>query len=171
MSDVSVRNPFPPVIDGASRLLILGSMPSEATRKADFYYMNPHNRFWRVMSAILGEDFLTMSREEKTRALLAHHVALYDVVHRCSIKGSDDASIRDAEPTDVEGLLRKAPIERILLNGKKAAALFRKFFPHCGVPTVVLPSTSPANAKCSLEDLTEAWKSATVVPSRSDMDS
>ena len=35
------------VYNSESTVLILGSMPSVASRKAGFFYMHPQNRFWQ----------------------------------------------------------------------------------------------------------------------------
>ena len=153
-------NDFPPIYNAKCRVLILGSMPSEASRAANFYYMNPRNRFWSVMSEILGEDYVSMTSNEKATALLSHGIALYDVVHTCAIKGSDDASITEVQPTDIPAILRSAPIQKILLNGQKAAGIFGLYFQEETPRAETLPSTSPANAKCSLSDLVKVWREA-----------
>ena len=43
-----------PVWDKNSRILILGSFPSVKSREGKFFYHHPQNRFWKVMSAVLG---------------------------------------------------------------------------------------------------------------------
>ncbi len=154
----SVRHSFPPIYDAHSRVLILGSLPSVASREADFYYMHPQNRFWRVMSALLGEDFTLLSAKEKTAALLKKGVALYDVVLSCRITGSGDASIKNVEYADIPSILEKSNVRKILLNGQKAYALFKKGFPCLTEKAILLPSTSPANAKCGFDALLRAWK-------------
>ena len=156
----SVQNEFPAIFDGHSRLLILGSMPSEASRAAGFYYMNPRNRFWKVMTEILGEPFETMSAEDKTQALLSHGIALSDVVLTCEIRRSSDASIKNVTYTDIPYLLARSEIEKILLNGGKAHELFLRGFPTLAPLAERLPSTSPANARDSLDNLIEIWKAA-----------
>ena len=156
----TVRHTFPPIYDEHSRILILGSLPSVASREADFYYMHPQNRFWRVISALLGEDLTLLSPQEKTAALLKSGVALYDVVLSCRITGSGDASIKNVEYADIPAILEKSNVQKILLNGQKAYALFKKGFPSLAEKAVLLPSTSPANAKCSLEELTKTWEEA-----------
>ena len=40
---------FDPVYDKDSKVLILGSFPSVKSRRVEFYYGNPQNRFWRVV--------------------------------------------------------------------------------------------------------------------------
>jgi hypoxanthine-DNA glycosylase len=43
---------FPPVVDDAARLLILGSFPSVQSLSARQYYGNPRNAFWPITSAL-----------------------------------------------------------------------------------------------------------------------
>ena len=50
-----ISHGFDPVFDEDSRVLVLGSFPSVLSRKNDFYYGNPQNRFWRVVAACLGK--------------------------------------------------------------------------------------------------------------------
>ena len=157
-NDPRIFNPFPPVFDENCRLLILGSLPSEKSREAGFYYMNPRNRFWPLISEILSEDLTAMSPEAKAAALLRHGVALSDVILSCEIHRSSDASIKDAKCTDIPYVLQHSKVERILLNGAKAHALFLKHFPQYASLAVCLPSTSPANARSGFENLLAAWR-------------
>lgn len=144
---------FPPVYDGESRLLILGSFPSVKSREVGFYYGNPQNRFWKTVCAFFGED-TARDVAEKKAFLLRRRIALWDVVTACNIAGSSDASIQNAEIADLPVLLRAAPIRRILCNGKTAYALFCANFPT--YTAVCLPSTSPANPRFTAE----AWENA-----------
>lgn len=152
--------PLAPICDPDCRILILGSHPSVISKEMGFYYANPHNRFWRVMSTLLGEDLTVMDSSGKTEALLRHHVALSDVVGSCTLVGSQDATIRDVIPTDVRALLATAPIERIFLNGMTAYRYFAKWFEDLLPMVTVLPSTSPANAQWSMDALLAAWSEA-----------
>ena len=151
-------HPIEPVCGPDARVLILGSFPSVKSREAGFYYGHPQNRFWRVLGAVYGEE-VPQTIPERKAFLLSHGIALWDVIRSCEITGSSDASIRNAQVNDLAGLLRQAPIRRILLNGKTAAALYRKYAAAgIGLPAVVLPSTSPANAAWNAERLTGAWR-------------
>lgn len=66
---------FEPIYDCNSRILILGTAPSVKSLEQGFFYMHPQNRFWKIMSKVLGCDLLG-SVEGKRRLLLEHHVAL-----------------------------------------------------------------------------------------------
>lgn len=153
-----ITHPFPPVFDGSSRILILGSFPSAASREVSFYYGHRRNRFWKVLEAVFGEE-VPPDTEGRKRFLLSHGIALWDSVSSCTIEASSDASIRDVTPNKISELLQKAPIEKIFCNGKTSHACYEKYvFPETGVHAAVLPSTSPANAVKSLEALAEAWR-------------
>jgi hypoxanthine-DNA glycosylase len=151
-------HPFPPVFDGSSRILILGSFPSAASRGVSFYYGHPRNRFWPLMRLLYGAVF-SDSVEEKRAFLLENRIALWDSIASCTIVGSSDTSIRDAVPNKISELLSKAPIERIFCNGRASFACYEKYvFPETGVHALALPSTSPANAAYGLSALAEAWR-------------
>lgn len=153
-----VKHSFPVIVDENSRILILGSVPSVKSVEYNFYYMHPLNRFWQVLSRLLGEDFTAMNAEQKTRALKAHNVALYDSVEECDIEGSKDNKISNAIPANIPALMQNSKIEHIFCNGKASYNYLIKFYPQLASVTTLLPSTSPANAVYSLEKLTEKWK-------------
>ena len=152
-----VAHPIPPVCGAAPRVLILGSFPSVRSREAVFFYGHPQNRFWRVMAAVLGEPMPT-TVEEKSRMLVAHGIALWDVIASCAIVGSADSSITDVTPNDLTPILSCGTVTCVFTNGRTAAKLYRKYMaPTVDLPMVCLPSTSPANAACSLDALVRAW--------------
>ena len=154
-----IVHPIPPLYDGASNILILGSFPSVKSREYGFFYGHPQNRFWRVIAAICGEP-VPQSIEEKKQLLLVHHIAVWDVIYSCEIEGSADSSIKNAVPTDIGEIIRNSNITKVFTNGKKADELYRKYQQNAvGPEAICLPSTSPANAAWSLEKLTDKWGS------------
>lgn len=149
---------FEPVYDKASEILILGTLPSVKSRENNFYYGHKQNRFWKVLATLLKEP-VPDTIEEKKAMLLAHRIALWDVIQSCDIKGSSDSSIKNVQPTDIGMILENTNITRIYANGNKAGQLYKRYqFPVTGIEAMVLPSTSPANAAWSLERLCEAWQ-------------
>ena len=147
-----------PVYSQNSRILILGSFPSVRSREVGFFYGHPQNRFWRVLSSLLGEA-VGQTVDEKKSFLLTHGIALWDVIASCEIVGSSDASIRNAVPNDLSCILDTAPVGAVFTNGATAHRLYRKYLYHAtGISDVCLPSTSPANAAWSQERLIEAWR-------------
>lgn len=153
----SIQHPFSPIIYPNSKILILGSFPSVISRENDFYYGNPKNRFWKVLGLIFDKDFISLSNEEKVNALKELHIALYDVVYSCTIDNSSDSSIEDVVYADIPSLIENTEINHIYCNGKKAYALLLKAYPMYKDRTVLLPSTSPANAAWNIDRLFEKW--------------
>lgn len=148
---------FGPVYDSYSRILILGSFPSERSRAEGFYYGHPSNRFWTVVAQVLGRE-KPGTTEEKKKMLLEEGIALWDVIQSCEIEGSSDSSIKDAVVNDIGSVLRRSGIKSIFANGGTAFALYRKYvLPETGIDIVRLPSTSPANAGYSVQRLVGAW--------------
>lgn len=153
-----VMHTFEPVYDKNSKILILGSLPSVKSREEGFYYGHPRNRFWKVLSGVL-ECKEPVTIDKKKKMLLAHGIALWDVIASCEIKGSSDSSIKNVIPADISGLVKKTFIQKIFSNGKTAGSLYEKYVePITSLPCMMLPSTSPANAAYSLEHLLEVWK-------------
>ena len=152
-------HPFPPLFNEESKILILGSFPSVKSRKNQFYYGHPQNRFWKVIAAIFGTDIPT-SIDEKKALILSNHLALWDVIAECEIVGSSDSSIRNVRANDLTVILEHSKVEQIFTNGKTAEKHYIKYIePQTNIKATVLPSTSPANAAWSLERLIEEWRS------------
>lgn len=145
---------IPPVFDANSRVLILGSFPSVKSRETEFFYGHPQNRFWRVLSAVLGCECPT-TVEKKRKMLLTHNIAVWDVIKSCEITGSSDSSIKNAVPNDFTEIFKTADIRAVFTNGATADKLYKKY--NKGMEAVKLPSTSPANAAYSLERLIAEW--------------
>ena len=101
---------------------------------------------------------LAESIAAKKQLLLAHGIALWDVIESCDIKGSSDASIKNVVPAQVERVLETARIGAVVCNGGTAGRLYKRYLQwQVGLAAHVLPSTSPANAQWSLNRLTERW--------------
>lgn len=150
---------IPPVYDKNSKILILGSFPSVKSREAQFFYGHPQNRFWKVLSAVLGCE-CPVTTEEKKAMLLSHNIAVWDVIGSCEITGSSDASIRAVVPNDIAGLVEKTSITHIFTNGATSYNMYKRYCRYSvGIEAVKLPSTSPANASYSLERLIVEWSS------------
>lgn len=143
-----------PVFDENSKILVLGSFPSVKSREANFFYGHPRNRFWKVVSSVIGEKS-PVTTEEKKAFLLRNNIAVWDVIKSCDIEGSSDSSIKNVTPNNLNVILEKADIKQIFANGNTAYKLFLKY--NSGMDAVKLPSTSPANAAFNLERLVESW--------------
>ena len=150
---------FEPTADDRSRVLILGTMPSPASRENNYYYSHPRNRFWPVMAALFGVT-VPVSADEKKALMLKEHIALWDVLKSCEIEGASDASIRRAQPNDIPAFLAEHPgISAVFTTGKTAYREYIRFFGDSGLPRpTALPSTSPANARVTLERLEQDYR-------------
>lgn len=155
-----VTHPFEPIYDKNSKILILGSFPSVKSREQKFFYGHPRNRFWQVMAGVLEKE-VPCTIPEKKAFLLDHHVAVWDVIASCEIKGSSDSSIKNAQPTDLAKIIAESKVERIFVNGQTAGRMYAKYQEKAlGMKACVLPSTSPANAAFSTEKLIQIWREA-----------
>lgn len=148
---------FPPVVDANTRVLILGSLPGEASLIARQYYGNPRNAFWRLVEGVIDTPLVPLAYEDRLAALLAHGVGLWDVIHEARREGSLDAAIRDPASNDLAALTETLPALRcVAFNGATAARLGARLIGD-RVPTVALPSSSPAHAARSLAEKAQAW--------------
>ena len=155
-----VVHTFGPLYNEDSGILILGSIPSPASREVGFYYGHPRNRFWQMLAELYGMP-LPESIEEKRALVLSHGLALWDVIEECDIIGASDSSVKNAVPTDIPSLLGKTQIQTILCNGALSKKIYDQYqLPRTGIPAQKMPSTSPANAAWSLERLKEEWRRA-----------
>ena len=160
METAKLVHPFPPLWDAGSRVLILGSFPSVKSREAAFFYAHPQNRFWPLLAALFDAP-VPGTAAEKRALVLGNRLALWDVVGRCEISGSSDASIRDAKANDLRPILAGADIRAIFCNGGTSWGLYQKLCRSAlGRDAGKLPSTSPANARWTLEALTNTWRGA-----------
>ena len=142
-----IIHPFEPVFNAQCTKLVLGTIPSPMSRKNNFYYGHPQNRFWQVLSAVFDEP-LPVSVESKTALVLRHGIALWDVLASCDIDGADDHSISCPKANDFMPLLQKTNITRIFTTGQKAFKLYDALAKGAtGIEAEKLPSTSPAKKR------------------------
>lgn len=139
---------FAPVVDANTRLLILGSLPGDASLKADQYYAHPRNGFWALIGGVLGEALPGLSYAERLQRLKARGVGLWDVIASAERSGSLDAAIKSPEAADLRGLIDGQPkLRAVAFNGGLAAKLGRRILGDLdGIALIDLPSSSPAYA-------------------------
>lgn len=152
MSNLVVHT-LKPIYDKNSKVLILGTMPSPKSRENGFYYSHPQNRFWRVISDILNQS-LPQTNKQKIEFLHKNNIAVWDVLKSCDIEGADDNSIKNPIVNDFSNILLTTNIKSIFTTGKKATSLYKKYcFDKTKIESIYLPSTSPANCRCSYNNL------------------
>lgn len=147
-----LKHNIDPIFDKNSKILMLGSFPSPKSRELVMYYGNPQNRMWKVLSKVFNEDIPA----NKKSFLLRHNIAMWDVLKSCQIKGASDSTIKNAKPNNLKLVIDNANILAVFTTGVKAAQLYKKYN-SIDLPHIKLPSTSPANAAWSLDNLVEAY--------------
>ena len=122
---ITMIHPFEPFFDRQSRILILGSFPSVASRAQGFYYGHPQNRFWKVLAKVF-DCKIPVTVAEKRQLVLSHHLALFDVIASCEIAGSADSAIKNVVPNHLSSILNNSKITEIFVNGKTAEKYYNK---------------------------------------------
>lgn len=162
MSTPDLVQGFAPIVGGAPRTLVLGNAPSVLALAKHQYYGNPRNAFWRIAGALYGfhaDD----PYAERTAALIAHGVAVWDVLRECRRAGSLDSTVQPDSmvANDFGSFFGEHPsIRRVLFNGAAAERNFRRLVPGAfEVEFSRLPSTSPAQTM-RYELKLAAWRKA-----------
>ncbi|CAD1795953.1 DNA-deoxyinosine glycosylase [Xanthomonas euroxanthea] len=157
---------LPAHIPNDCRVLVLGSMPGNASLQASMYYAHPRNRFWPLMQALLGID-AGLAYPARLQALAGCGIGLWDVIGQCARRGSLDTAIVASSivVNPLAARLATLPqLRAVACNGAAAAQAWRRhvrpLLPGAlhAVPVWALPSTSPANAAWSLPRLCDAWQ-------------
>lgn len=138
---------LPKVVDSDTIVLILGSFPSEQSLEKREYYANRTNDFWKLMSAVVGENLILLDYKARIKILLNHGIGLWDVIGKCEREGSADGNIRNPQLNDFSVLKKTCPRLRLIcFNGGKAAA-WESDLQQFGCATKQLPSSSGANRR------------------------
>jgi len=144
--DPARKHSFPPVVDARVRLLLLGSLPGEASLAAGRYYAHPQNQFWRLAGAAIGRDLAALDYPDRLATLLAAGVGLWDVVASARRVGSSDAAIRDEQANDLAALVATLPrLRAIGFNGRTSLTIGSRALAGMRpeVARIALPSSSP----------------------------
>lgn len=150
---------LPPVLDAATRILILGSFPGAASLAAHQYYAHPRNHFWPLLGVLLDAPLADLAYPRRLAALRQNRIGLWDSIVRCARPGSADAAIRCAELAEIALARRRAPrLELVCFNGQTAARV-APLWGDAGYATRVLPSSSAAYT-LPLADKLAAWRAA-----------
>ena len=162
---MSYVHSFPAIADDISRRLILGSMPGKVSLLNNQYYAHPRNLFWDFMA-----EFFAIPREleysQRCLRLQESGIAVWDVLKCCTRASSLDSDIVTSSvvANDFEQFFRQHQcIEMIYFNGAKAEQIYHKYVlpvlseRFASIPSVRLPSTSPANASIPRIEKHHAW--------------
>ena len=138
---------FPPVVDTDIRLLILGSLPGDASLAQQQYYAHPQNRFWHLLGDVMGVNLTEQAYEQRLQTLLKHRIGLWDVVAQAKREGSLDSKITERDDNDLLGLLDTLPhLKAIAFNGGTAHKIGLQILGARAdaFQIYALPSSSPA---------------------------
>ncbi len=157
---------FPPIARSDARVLLLGTLPGTASLARQQYYAQPRNGFWPILATLLGFD-PALAYAQRAGQLSVHGIALWDVCRSGVRPGSLDSAIQRASilPNDFAGFLPSHPALRVLaFNGRTAESLFRSLVlpalpvSLAALPTLTLPSTSPAYASMRFAEKLDRWR-------------
>lgn len=150
---------FPPSVDANTRLLILGSLPGDASIRQGEYYAHRGNAFWDLLGDVLDEDLRGQPYAMRLKRLRTRGVGLWDVIESAERPGSLDSSIKGAELRDLGLFVDRLPALRAIgFNGKTASLHGRRQLgDRPGLTLIDLPSSSGAYASLSREAKKAAW--------------
>ena len=141
-----IKQSMPPAGAADARLLILGSLPGDASLAAQRYYAHPTNQFWRLLGAAIGDELVALDYPARLDRLAARGIALWDVVADAKRSGSLDGAIRGVRPNQLAEFVATHPrLAWIGFNGRTAAAIGRRALLGVGdIALIDLPSSSAA---------------------------
>ena len=66
---MQIKQSMAPVGSDDARLLILGSLPGDASLAAQRYYAHPTNQFWRLLGAAIREELAGLDHDARLARL------------------------------------------------------------------------------------------------------
>ena len=153
------KSSFNAVFDANSRILILGSLPGDASLNAGHYYAHPRNAFWPIISQLIDVDLTQRPFAERYTLIQQHGIALWDVVQQASRVGSLDTAIQTPQFNPLDAWCRaQTQLQLVAFNGQAAAKYGSKLIPGY-IEQAVLPSSSPAYT-LNVRHKANAWLNA-----------
>jgi hypoxanthine-DNA glycosylase len=157
--DGARKSAFAPFAFADTRILILGSLPGEASLAAQRYYAHPQNQFWRLTGAVIGrEDLASLDYEARLEVLIAAGIGVWDAIASATRNGSLDAAIREVQHAELADLVATLPqLRAVAFNGATAARIGRRLLEGASVALIDLPSSSPAFAAMTFAHKRDRW--------------
>jgi hypoxanthine-DNA glycosylase len=136
-------------------------MPGKKSLSLNQYYGHGGNQFWRILFDLFNVDY-SVDYEKRTQLAINNHVAIWDVLKACERETSADSDILQEEPNDFESFFaEQINLKTIFFNGQGARDYFYNYLKAPDIPTLLLPSTSPANTRFTYREKLEKWKEIT----------
>ncbi|WP_338468505.1 DNA-deoxyinosine glycosylase [Novosphingobium sp. ZN18A2] len=150
---------FGPHVSPRTRVLVLGSLPGEASLRQQRYYAHPSNRFWHLAGAVIGVDLPALGYEARLRALDDAGIGLWDTIASARREGSLDTALREIEARPLADFVAALPqLRAVAFNGAASASIGRRQLGEPdGLTLVDLPSSSAANAAMPLAEKQARW--------------
>jgi hypoxanthine-DNA glycosylase len=124
---------FKPVVDGNTKIMIIGSMPGAASLKAGQYYAYKYNQFWPLMTALLSPSAPPVIYAQKLQMLLDNNIGLWDSLAACRRDGSLDGNIKEEQPNDFKRLLE----DKGALVGGSLSVPYKRNLPQRPVDEII----------------------------------
>jgi len=154
----NIKKGLNPVVNQYSKILILGSFPSDQSLINAEYYSNPSNKFWEIMFSVLDRP-LTSYYKDRITLLKENQIALWDVIQECERSGSQDKNITNEKINNFKDFYSSHPnIEYIFFSSLKACNLYKRKVKH--IPNIaiqLLPSTSSLNTRQTFQEKLKNW--------------
>ncbi len=156
---VNYSESFLPIVGDSPRILVLGTLPGKESLRANEYYANSRNLFWKILYGLFNTPLDTDYRK-KIEFLKKNRIAIWDVCKKAMRQSSLDSDITEEKPNSLTHWLEMhSTIETIVFNGQKAEKLYNKYFERIeNMNYFTLLSTSPANASYSYERKISDWE-------------
>jgi hypoxanthine-DNA glycosylase len=137
---------LPPIVAADARLLILGSLPGDASLASERYYAHPRNQFWRLLEPVAGEPLHDRDYDQRLQRLRELGIGLWDTIGSAVRRGSLDGALRAISANPLRDLVDRLPeLQAIAFNGATASRIGRRSLVGTALDLINLPSSSPAN--------------------------
>jgi hypoxanthine-DNA glycosylase len=153
------KRSFLPIVDGGSRVLVLGTLPGEESLRRGEYYAHPRDLFWPIVFALFGDRAPAADYSERVAFIRAQRIAVWDVCEAAQRTASADGTIAEEVPNAIHELLEAYHgIRAVAFNGTGARRLYdRHFARRPELLYLALPSTSPAHARLGFAEKLARW--------------
>ena len=164
MKNENIKKSLNPIINDNSKILILGSLPSDKSIFMNEYYGNTSNQFWDIISSVFEKQKIKFENyNEKINFLNKQDIALWDVYCSAERIGSLDTNIKNGNFNNIKELLNTyTNIHTLLVNGKAAETAFKQYMKNQQLhyKYKYVPSSSSANTRYTLSEKIEFWRNA-----------
>lgn len=177
MEQSSRSLPCKPLFGSIPKVLLVGDTASPLPSNVEYSYCE--RSMWIVLGRMIGIDYkpiknIDAATNEELKyfvdlksKIIEKGICIWDVcsdVHEIGEKKSKKRrKMKSTNANDIQNFLGKNPtIDQICFIGKKAKNSFTNYFPEDNkkLKLTVLPSSSPANSRITVDEKAKQWKDA-----------